>query len=151
MQEYLHYRPDSFLFDMINELIYFFSWNLLHSSHTFSLDTSAVHWHKLKNPLISLWKASPIFSPCIWNVLQNPDFITTSWELWKHPDPVSGGRPIFFKPEWPKESKNGFKTISCCPPYYWFFQKTVFRKKKLSKKFVGLLIFEFLWQYIWTN
>ena len=76
---------------------------------------------------------------------------TTSWELWKHPDPVPGGRPIFFKPEWPKESKNGFKTISCRPPLLLIFSKYCFSAKKLSKKLDVLLIFEFLWQYIWTN
>ena len=42
-------------------------------------------------------------------------FFATSWELWKHLDPVSRGQFYIFKPEWPKESINGFKTISCRP------------------------------------
>ena len=59
---------------------------------------------------------------------------TTSWELWKHPDPVPGGRPIFFKPDWPKESKNGFKTISCRPPLLMIFSKYCFLAKKIVEK-----------------
>ena len=59
---------------------------------------------------------------------------TMSWELWKHPDPAPGCRPIFFKPEWPKESKNGFKTFSCRPPRMGIFSNYFFRHKKSSKK-----------------
>ena len=69
---------------------------------------------------------------------------TTSWELWKHPDPAPGGRPIFFKPKWPKESKNGFKTISCRRYPIVFFSKNCFRCKKFIKKigrFVDFRIF----------
>ena len=76
---------------------------------------------------------------------------TASWELWKHPDPVPGGRPMFFKAKLPKKYKNGFKTISCrCYPVM-FFSKFYFRHQKSSKKMYVLLIFEFLWQYIWIN
>ena len=63
--------------------------------------------------------------------------ITMSWELWKHPDPVPGGRPIFFKPESPKESKNGFKTISCCPYRKVIFSNYFFRYQKSLKKSKG--------------
>ena len=64
---------------------------------------------------------------------------TMSWKLWKHPDPVPGGRPIFFKPEWPKESKNGFKTISCCcyrmviflATFFQWMSETAYRLKNL--------------------
>ena len=69
---------------------------------------------------------------------------TTSWELWKHPDPAPGGRPIFFKPEWPKESKNGFKTINYRPYPLVFFSKNCFWRKKIIKKigcFVDFWIF----------
>ena len=64
---------------------------------------------------------------------------TVSWELWKHPDPAPGGRPMFFKAKLPKESKNGFKTISCrC-----FFKK-LFSAPKIIKRigcFVDFWIF----------
>ena len=56
--------------------------------------------------------------------------ITASWELWKHPDPAPGGRPMFFKAKLPKESKNGFKTINyrCYP--VMIFSKNCFQSKK---------------------
>ena len=63
---------------------------------------------------------------------------TASWELWKHPDPPPGGRPLFFKPEWPKESKNGFKTISYRPYPLVFFSNYFFRYQKSSKKSPGI-------------
>ena len=63
---------------------------------------------------------------------------TASWELWKHPDPPPGGRPLFFKPEWPKESKNGFKTISYRPYPLVFFSNYFFRYQKSSKKSHGI-------------
>ena len=50
-----------------------------------------------------------------------------------------------------RNPKMGSKQSVVVPPYYWFFQKTVFRQKKLSKKLDILLIFEFLWQYIWIS
>ena len=65
-------------------------------------------------------------------------YYTTSWELWKHPNAVPGGRPIFFKPEWPKESKNGFKTISYRPYPLVFFSNYFFRYQKSSKKSHGI-------------
>ena len=65
------------------------------------------------------------------------NIITASWGPWKHPDPAPGGRPIFFKPEWPKESKNGFKTISCCPYRKVIFSNYFFRHQKSSKKWDG--------------
>ena len=58
---------------------------------------------------------------------------------------------MFLRPKCHKESKNGFKTISFRPYPTVFFSKNCFRYKKLSKKLDVLLIFEFLWQYIWTN
>ena len=62
-----------------------------------------------------------------------------SWELWKHPDPVPGVRPMFFKPKLHKESKNGFKTIPDATQYY-LFQKTIFRQKKMSKNIFNIAI-----------
>ena len=50
-----------------------------------------------------------------------------------------------------RNPKMGSKQSVVVPPYFWFFQKTVFQQKKMSKKLDILLIFEFLWQYIWTN
>ena len=58
--------------------------------------------------------------------------VTVSWELWKHHDPAPGGRPMFFKAKVPKESKNGFKTISCCCYPVMFFSKNYFRHQKSS-------------------
>ena len=41
--------------------------------------------------------------------------------------PAPGSRPMFFKSKLSKESKNGFKTISCCRyPVMFFFRKTIF-------------------------
>ena len=68
-----------------------------------------------------------------------PYLLTASWELWKHSDPVPGGRPIFFKPKWPKESKNGFKTISCRPPLLMIFSKNCFSAKKIVET-IGRLV-----------
>ena len=80
---------------------------------------------------ISFEKAT-VFSDFI--LIYKFHWCTTSWELWKHIDPVPGGRPIFFKPDWPKESKNGFKIISCCPPLLMIFSKNCFSAKKIVKK-----------------
>ena len=59
---------------------------------------------------------------------------TMSWELWKHPDPVPGVRPMFLKPKFQKESKNGFKKINYRPPSVMFFSKNYFRHQKSLKK-----------------
>ena len=70
--------------------------------------------------------------------------ITTSWELWKHPDLVPAGRSVFFKQKWPKESKNGFKSISCRPSPVMIFSKNCFSAKKIVEKigrFVDFWIF----------
>ena len=61
-------------------------------------------------------------------------YCTASWVLWKHPDPASGGRPMFSKAKLPKESKNGFKTISCRPYLVMIFSKNYFWCKKIIKK-----------------
>ena len=66
------------------------------------------------------------------------DMCTMSWELWKHPDPPPRGRPMFFKPKWPKESKNGFKTISYRPYPLVFFSNYLFWYQKSSKKWDGI-------------
>ena len=69
---------------------------------------------------------------------------TMSWELWKHPDPVPGVRPMFFKPKLYKESKNGFKTINYRPSPVMFFSKNCFWSNKIIKKigcFVDFCIF----------
>ena len=96
--------------------------------------------------------------PCIFSVfvevvlkVAEAVYLPASWELWKHPDPVPGGRSMFFKAKLPKESKNGFKTISCCRYPVMFFSKNYFWYQKSSKKLDVLLIFEFLCQYIWIN
>ena len=71
-------------------------------------------------------------------------YITASWELWKHPDPVPGGRPMFFKAKLPKESKNGFKTISCRRYPVMFFSKNYFWHQKSSKNWTFCWFFEIL-------
>ena len=88
---------------------------------------------------------SPQFSKGGTNV------VTASWELWKHPNSAPGGRPMFFKAKLPKESKNGFKTISCRRYPVMFFSKNYFWHQKSSKQLDVLLIFEFLCQYKWIN
>ena len=50
-----------------------------------------------------------------------------------------------------KESKNGFKTISCRPYPVMIFSKNCFWCKKIIKKLNVLMIFELLWQCIWLN
>ena len=55
---------------------------------------------------------------------------------------------FFFKPKLNKESKNGFKTISCRPYPVMIFSKNCFFSKKSSKKLDVLMIFELLWQCI---
>ena len=84
------------------------NWN-----HSFKLDTLFIKRHD--------WKALTTMHD------------TASWGLWKHSNPVPGGRPRFFKPEWPKESKNGFKTISCCPYRKVIFSNYFFKYQKSSK------------------
>ena len=71
-------------------------------------------------------------------VIINIPIQTTSWELWKHPNPAPGDRPMFFKAESPKESKNGFKTISCCGYRKAIFSNYFFRYQKSSKKLDGI-------------
>ena len=53
------------------------------------------------------------FTPCrnFYKVISFDEYITTSWGPGKHSMSPPGCRPPFFKPEWPKESKNGFKPI----------------------------------------
>ena len=50
-----------------------------------------------------------------------------------------------------RNPKMGSKQSIPDPTQYYFFQKTIFRQNKSSKKLDVLLIFEFLWQYIWIN
>ena len=76
--------------------------------------------------------------------------LTTSWELWKHPDPVPGGRPIFFKLEWPKESKNGSKTMSCRPPLLLIFSNNCFSAKKIVEK-IGRFVDFWFFMAIYMN
>ena len=67
-----------------------------------------------------------------------------SWELWKHPNPVPGVRPMFFEPKLHKASKNGFKTINYRPSPVMFFSKNCFWSNKIIKKigcFVDFCIF----------
>ena len=74
-----------------------------------------------------------------------------SWGCWKHSFGIPGVRPMFLKPKLHKESKNGFKTISCrCYPVM-IFSKNCFRCKTIIKNIDVFLIFEFFWQYIWIN
>ena len=62
---------------------------------------------------------------------------TMSWGCWKHHFGIPGIRPIFLKPEWPKESKNGFKTIHFRPYRIVIFSNYFFRYQKSSKKLDG--------------
>ena len=89
--------------------------------------------------------------PCIFSVfvevvlkVAEAVYLPASWELWKHSDPVPGGRSMVFKAKLPKESKNGFKTISCHSyPEMFFFKKT-FSTPKITKKigcFINFWIF----------
>ena len=69
---------------------------------------------------------------------------TTSWGCWKHLFGTPGVRPMFLKPKFHKESKNGFKTITyrCYP--VMIFSKNWFWSKKFIKKvgcFVDFWIF----------
>ena len=69
---------------------------------------------------------------------------TTSWGCWKHLFGTPGVRPMFLKPKFHKESKNGFKTITyrCYP--VMIFSKNWFWSKKLIKqvgRFVDFWIF----------
>ena len=59
---------------------------------------------------------------------------TTSWGCWKHSFWIPGARPMFLKPKLHKESKNGFKTISCRPYPVMIFSKNCFWCKKIIKK-----------------
>ena len=62
---------------------------------------------------------------------------TMSWGCWKHHFGIPGVRPIFLKPEWPKEFKNGFKTIHFRPYWIVIFSNYFFRFQKSSKKLDG--------------
>jgi hypothetical protein len=69
---------------------------------------------------------------------------TTSWGCWKHPFRIPGVRPMFLKPKLHKESKNGFKTISCRRYPVMIFSKNCFRCKTIIKNigcFVDFWIF----------
>ena len=93
--------------------------------------------HKIVRLWVYIYHHSDILS-------STPFHITMSWELWKHPDPVPGVRPMFFKPKLHKESKNGFKTISYRPSPVMFFLKNCFWSNKTIKKigcFVDFCIF----------
>ena len=77
-------------------------------------------------------------------ITQHTLYTTMSWGCWKHPFGIPGVRPMFLKPKLHKESKNGFKTISCrCYPVM-IFSKNYFRCKKIIKNngcFVDFWIF----------
>ena len=53
---------------------------------------------------------------------------------WKHPFGIPGVRPMFLKPKLHKESKNGFKTISCCPYRKVIFFQITFLGTKNHRK-----------------
>ena len=97
-----------------------------------------VFWHKWLNFGTKNW--------CTWPMILAPIFkhITTSWGCWKHLFGTPGVRPMFLKPKFHKESKNGFKTITyrCYP--VMIFSKNWFWSKKFIKKvgcFVDFWIF----------
>ena len=56
---------------------------------------------------------------------------------------------MFFKAKLPKESQNGFKTISCHRYPVMFFSKNYFWYQKSSKKLDVLLIIEFFALAYW--
>ena len=60
-----------------------------------------------------------------------------SWGCWKHHFGIPGVRPIFLKPEWSKESKNGFKTINFRPYRIVIFSNYFFRYQISLKKLDG--------------
>ena len=68
--------------------------------------------------------------------------ITTSWELWKHSNPVPGVRPVFLKPKFHKKSKNRSKAISVRRSWMSIFSNYFFLvPKKIEKNWrVSLLI-----------
>ena len=68
----------------------------------------------------------------IWN-----NICTMSWGFWKHHFGIPGVRPMFLKPKLHKESKNGFKTISCRRYRIVIFSNYFFRHQKSSKKWDG--------------
>ena len=76
---------------------------------------------------------------------------TAFWGPGNHSKLTPGGRPMFLKPRLHKESKNGFKTIHCCPYPVLIFSENYFFANMSSKKLDILLIFEFLRQYTWIS
>ena len=60
---------------------------------------------------------------------------TTSWGCWKHPLWIPGVRPMFLKPKLHKQSKNGFKTISCRRYPLMIFSKNCFSVQKNHQKY----------------
>ena len=59
---------------------------------------------------------------------------TMSWGCWKHPLWIPGVRPMFLKPKLHKESKNGFKTISCRRYPLMIFLKNCFSVQNNHQK-----------------
>ena len=59
---------------------------------------------------------------------------TTSWGCWKHPLWIPGVRPMFLKPKLHKQSKNGFKTISCRRYPLMIFSKNCFSVQNNHQK-----------------
>ena len=59
---------------------------------------------------------------------------TTSWGCWKHPLWIPGVRPMFLKPKLHKQSKNGFKTISCRRYPLMIFLKNCFSVQNNHQK-----------------
>ena len=61
-------------------------------------------------------------------------YYTTSWGCWKHPLWILGVRPMFLKPKLHKQSKNGFKTISCRRYPLMIFSKNCFSVQNNHQK-----------------
>ena len=130
----------------------FMKWKSFRDLLTFIIFKKMFVFWKLKQLEETLQNLNLVSQFSFTNKIQFEFFqITMSWELWKHPNPVQGGRPIFSNQNDLRNPKMGSKHSVVVPPYYWFFQKIVFWQKKMSKKLDIWLIFEFLWQYIWTN
>ena len=118
----------------------FMKWKSFRDLLTFIIFKKMFVFWKLKQLEETLQNLNLVSQFSFTNKIQFEFFqITMSWELWKHPDPVPGGRPIFFKPKWPKKSKNGFKTFSCRPPLLLIFSKNCFLTKKDVEK-IGHLV-----------
>ena len=93
------------------------------STTSYMLETcSNKGWFLIETKVKSIW---------IFGVWQSS---TTSWGCWKHPLWIPGVRPMFLKPKLHKQSKNGFKTISCRRYPLMIFSKNCFSVQNNHQK-----------------